>query len=302
MSENIQQTDLGAFAATSKSDPYSTALESILREMPYNSAMAYHRVYGTEQPDDRLGAACILQSIEAAARAHSAGAPEPILLHDDRHVAAIFDDPEIGIVVLDPYLLHLQPVVFPRNEVDAGRSAVEVAAAPTRTSARGLVRTGRLKARYVSADDGFVIRLSTTKFSPTLARYSLSRHFTLRSSASFDREGFTQNLHGLLTHPEQTSVSVRAVAPNTGLTAEAILPLQGYAHRAFNYDDIWLRDEQGVMSTFESADADGVWASLETMVDTDRKEIAEHLVGAARIYQSIADPRKDVAPYSTKNE
>lgn len=302
MTDIIQQKDLDEFTATAGADPYSTALESILREMPYNSAMAYHRAYGTEQPHDRLGAACILQSIEVAARAHSAGAPAPILLTDDRHVATIFDDPELGIVVLDPYLLHLRPVIFPRSEVNTGRSTAEVAAAPVRTSARGLVRTGKLKARYVGTNDGFLIRLSTTKFSPTLGRYSLARHFTLRSSALFNRDRFTQNLHGLLTHPEQTSVSVRAVAPDTGLTAEAILPLQGYAQREFTYDDIWLRNGQGAMSRIDSADAGGVWASLESMVHTDRKEIADHLIGAARIYQSIADPHEDVAPYSTTSE
>lgn len=302
MTDTTKPKPPDAIAGTLPSEPYSTALESTLREMPYNSAMEYHRAHGSEQPNERLGSACILQSIEAAARAHAAGAPAPILLHDERHVAAIFDDPDLGIVVLDPYLLHLHPVIFPRSEIQSGRSTVEVPAAPIRMSARGIVRSGKLKARYVGKDGGFVIRLSTTKFSPSLGRYSLARHFTLRSDALFDRRRFADNLHGLLTHPEQTSVSVRAVVPSTGTTAEAILPLHRYAHREFAVDDIWLRDGQGAMSQFGSIAADGVWASLEDMVDTGRQDIAEHLVGAARIYKSIADPRTDVAPYSTSNE
>ncbi|MBT2509710.1 hypothetical protein J7I98_28320 [Streptomyces sp. ISL-98] len=285
---------------TADFDPFEAALHATLVEMPYNSATEYHRVYG-QDPDARLGAACIYQTVDVARRAEALGSPPATLLQDERHVAAVFQDGG-DIVVLDPYLLHLDPIRFPASEVEQGSSSVEVPAAPVRLDADGKERFARLSARYTAREGEYVIRLSYSRFSPTKNATVLSRHFSLRSSSEFVPDDFARDMKALLTHPEQTSVSVRAVSPDLRATTEAILPLHGFAERDFRADDIWLRSGQGAVLHGSDDRAATVWRQLETSLALDSATLSDHLIGAARIYQQIADPTRAVAPYSLDDE
>ncbi|MEU0073361.1 hypothetical protein ABZ027_27975 [Streptomyces sp. NPDC006332] len=291
----------GGPARTAHSDPFQAALHATLVEMPYNSATEYHRVHGQGDPDTRLGAACIYQTIDVARRAEALGSPPATLLQDERHVAAVFDDGG-DIVVLDPYLLHLEPIRFPASEVERGSSSVEVRAAPVRHDAEGEERFARLSARYTARAGAYVIRLSYSRFSPVKNATVLSRHFSLRSSAEFAPDDFTRDMNALLTHPEQTSVSVRAVSPDLRTTTEAIVPLHGFAERDFRTDDIWLRSGQGAVLHGSDERAVDVWRQLETSLALDAATLSNHLLGAARIYRHIADPTRAVAPYSLDDE
>lgn len=286
---------------TADFDPFEEALHATLVGMPYNSATEYHREYGQGDPDERLGAACVYQTIDVARRAVSFGSRAATLLQDERHVGAVFHDGG-DVVVLDPYLLHLVPIRFPASEVDRGSSSVEVPAAPVRHDAEGRERAARLSARYTARAGEYVIRLSYSRFSPTKNAYLLSRHFSLRSAAKFAPDDFMRDMRALLTHPEQTSVSVRAVSTDLRTTAEAILPLQGFAERDFRTDDIWLRSNQGAVLRGSDARAAGLWRQLETSLALDATTLSNHLIGAARIYQQIADPTRTVAPYGLDDE
>ncbi|TFD06324.1 hypothetical protein [Cryobacterium sp. TMT1-66-1] len=282
-------------------DLFDHALEETLMEMPYNSAMEFHRRYGREEPNARLGAACVHQTIDVARKAVALGAPKPRFLQDERHVAVVFDTQE-AVVVLDPYLLHREPIRFPKNEVVDGASAVDVIAAPARRNGAGVNRDGRLNARYRATSDGYVIRLGYSKFSPARDQYSLSRHFTLRSDSLFDTSSFTDDLQGVLTHPEQTSLSIRAVLPGLQKTAEVILPLRGFAGHHFTDADLWLRSSDGVVTRNGDPLSIPLWDSLESVLTSSRAEIGEHLLSASRIYSEIADPDREVDPYSLENE
>ncbi|MFC0600370.1 hypothetical protein [Streptomyces palmae] len=284
-----------------RGDLFETALHATLLEMPYNSAAEYHRVHGDGDPDPRLGAACVHQTIDTARRAESLGAPPATLLQEGRHVAAVFEDGG-DIVVLDPYLLHLEPIRFPASEVAQGSSSVEVPAVPVRHDAEGRERPAKLIARYTGRADGYVIRLTYSRFSPTKNISVLSRHFSLRSSAVFVYDEFARDMTALLTHPEQTSVSVRAVSPDLRTTAEAVLPLHGFAERDFAAGDIWLRTGNGAMLHGSDGKAADVWRQLETSLSLDAATISDHLIGAARIYQRMADPSRDVASYPLDDE
>jgi hypothetical protein len=118
----------------------------------------------------------------------------------------------------------------------------------------------------------------------------------------FDLEEFTTDMRSLVTNPEQTSVSVRAYVPETCGTAEAIIPLHGYARKTFSRNDIWLRSSQGVVSRNGEPGSEPVWEQVTGATTLSRSDIEDHLVGATRIYQRIADPAADVAPYSLENE
>jgi hypothetical protein len=286
---------------TQTRDPYGAALESVLREVPYNSATQYVHWHEGTDPDPRHGVACILQTLYAAERATSLGAPQGRILQDLRHIAAVF---ETGgeVVVLDPYLLHLTPIRFPAEEVRRGYSSVEADAAPVRLDARGGAHPARLAAVYRSSGDGYRIRLSYSKYSVAKGSYFLSRHFTLRSENPFVYGDFVADMGALLTHPEQNSVSIRALVAGTAVTAEAIIPLQGFAEREFSAADIWLRSGQGVASR-DGADAHAVavWADLERTTGLERSAIGEHLVSAARVYRKIADHRTGLKDYTLQD-
>lgn len=278
-------------------DIYEKALHGTLIDIPYNSATHYHEYFGDGPADPKFGAACIMQTIDAGQRAVALGAPEPVLLQDLRHVAAVFHDGG-EVIVLDPYLLHREPIRFPRDAVESGEASVDVPAAPLRRDSTGARRDGRLHARYKKNRDGYVIRLDYFKFSPTKDKYILSRHFSLRSSEIFDMREFTSDIHGLMTHPEQTSVSIRAVLPGLQRTAEAIIPLRGFAQRTFTADDIWLRTGEGAVSRNSDPGSSAVWQELEDALSLPRADIADHLVSAAEIYRRIADPEQELAPYA----
>ncbi|SHN17885.1 hypothetical protein [Actinacidiphila paucisporea] len=286
---------------TQTRDPYTAALESVLRDVPYNSATEYLRWYNGSEPDPRHGVACIHQTLQVAERATALGAPQARVLQDLRHIAAVF---ETGgdVLVLDPYLLHLTPIRFPADEVRRGHSSVEVDAAPVRLDARGGEHPARLAAQYRSAGQGYRIRLSYSKYSVRGGSHVLSRHFTLRSENRFSLAAFSADMASLLTHPEQNSVSIRALVAGTAVTAEAIIPLKGFADRDFSPADVWLRSGQGAASrNGAGAHAAAVWADLRRTTGLERADIEDHLVAAARVYQKIADPRTDLADYSLQD-
>lgn len=277
-------------------DPYSLALRETLREMPYNSATEFLTRYGRTAPDRRLGAACIHQTIDVARRASELGAPTGRILQDERHIGAVFEDDD-AIVVLDPYLLHTEPIVFSADQVRSGSATVTVPAIPTRRDRSGARRVARLSARYRSTPDGYLIRLAYEKFRPSSDTFVMTRHFTLRSGSLFDLEEFSSDMTALLTHPEQTSLSVRAVLPELDATAEAILPLRGFATRTFTESDIWLRVSDGSLARHGTAGSARLWDVLTRAVPVSRSEITDHILAAARIYTDIADPAVELEEY-----
>lgn len=286
------------------SDPYGTALESVLRDVPYNSATEYLHWYNKSEPDPRHGVACIYQTLYVAERATAMGAPEARILQDLRHIAAVFETDGGDVVVLDPYLLHLTPIRFPAEEVRRGHSAVEVDAGPVRLDGQGGEHPARLAAAYRASEHGYRIRLSYSKYSVQNGAYFLSRHFTLRSENEFVYADFSADMSALLTHPEQNSVSIRALVTGTAVTAEAIIPLKDFAAHEFSAADIWLRSGQGVASrngAGSDAHAAAVWADLERTTGLGRADIEEHLVSAAQVYQKIADHRTSLPDYSLQD-
>ncbi|WP_031511989.1 hypothetical protein [Streptomyces sp. NRRL F-5123] len=285
---------------TPTSDPYAAALESVLRGVPYNSATEYLHWYDKSDPDPRHGVACIHQTLYVAERAAALGAPKAAILQDMRHIAAVFEDGG-AVVVLDPYLMHLTPIVFPADEVRRGHSEVEVDAAPVRRDEQGGEHPARLAAVYRSSGEGYRIRLSYSKYSVKNGAHFLSRHFTLRSENRFDFAVFSADMLALLTHPEQNSVSIRAIVTDTAgaaVTAEAIIPLKGFAECEFSARDVWLRSGQGVATpNGGGAAAEAVWTDLERTTGLGRQDIEEHLVSAAQVYQKIADHRTELPDY-----
>lgn len=286
---------------TQTRDPYADSLEWVLRTVPYNSATEYLHWYNKSEPDPRHGVACIYQTLYAAERATALGAPEAAILQDMRHIAAVFEDGG-EVVVLDPYLLHLTPIRFPADEVRRGHSSVVADAAPVRRDRRGVEHPARLAAVYQATERGYRIRLSYSRYSVEADSYVLKRHFTLRSENRFVYADFSSDMLGLLTHPEQNSVSIRVLVAGTAVTAEAIIPLKEFAEHHFSAADIWLRSGQGVASR-NGADTHAamVWSDIERTTGLRRADVEDHLVSAAQVYQKIADHRTSLPDYALQD-
>jgi len=284
-------------------------LREVLRTVPYNSAAQFVDIFGDGERSPRLGAACVFQTLEVARRVEERTGIPARLIPDGRHLAAIFEY-EGGLVLLDPYLLHTTPIHIEARTVRAGSGRVVSTAAPVRTDSRGVVRPGRLTARYRTYGGGWVVRLEYSKFSPTRGRYLLSRLFTLRSEDAFGRpdgrlrvEALPREfLTSILTDPEQTSLSIRALDDSLEHTSEVILPLHGYAGRNFSAGDLWLRDSAGVAYPPADPAAAPVWDELVASTGLASTDLVDHLLCAADIYRSVADPDGDVQPYSFESE
>lgn len=287
--------------ADSTADIFTSALQASLRKVPYNSASQFHKFFGENEADPRLGVACVFQTFDAADRAVVGGASAPTFLRHGRHVAAVFED-DGDLVVLDPYLLHSQPLRFPAQEVADGSSLCESPAAPYRQGGGDAVNPGRLVGRYRSTADGYEIRLEYSKYSPSKGHYVLSRYFALPSTSRITPAGPFGEINEMLTHPEQTSLSLRTVSADLLSTHEAILPLRGYAQKEFTRHDIWLRDSQGVTAPFDSDHTEATWQALQEATGATKDAIVEHLLSASQLYAKIAGPHRDLAEYSLGNE
>ncbi|MFD9992059.1 MULTISPECIES: hypothetical protein [Bacillati] len=291
-------------------DIFGTALTDTLRQTPYNSASQFLSLLGSEKPKPSLGVACVFQTFDVSRRVVESGLPEPIYLGDGRHLAALFSH-EGDLVLLDPYLLHTEPIRITAADIERGSAKVVVPAAPVRVAADGTDKPSRLTARYHRSGDQYAIRLEYSKFSRASNSYVMSRIFNLLSASGFrmplaEMKNFDalpdDAVRAVLTDPEQTSLSIRTLDLELRRMSEVILPLQGYARGPFVPDDIWVRDFEGQVSRQSSAAAQDVWPELEAATQCTRDDIVEHLIAASEVYRKIADPNLDVAPYSLENE
>lgn len=277
---------------------YDTALTQSLRAMPYNSASQFQTFVAGDTTDPRLGAACIFQTLDAADRAMAAGAPDPVYLKSGRHLAAVFDDGE-HLTVLDPYLLHREPLVFELAALRAaGELTVTSPAAQTRYDDDGAPKDSILTGKVRLRDDGaYTLALEYRRYSPTRRHYVVNRFFELASTGAISRDlsAFDPDVH--LTHPEQTSLSIRTLNDDLTEMSEVILPLHGWQDTVFGTDDLWTRDNQGVSRPASSAESLPVWESVTANTGLTRAEIEQHILEASELYRKKADPAIGIDPY-----
>jgi hypothetical protein len=285
-------------------DLYKKALQESLRLVPYNSAVQFQRYLSDTKPDPRLGMACVFQTFDVAERAIALGAAaEPTFLREGRHVAAVFREGR-SLIVLDPYLLHTHPLLFDLDAAsETGVLTCSSEAAPVRQDATGqrkpAMLTGNLKLR---GDDGYTLALEYKKYSPTKDHYVLSRYFKLDSTHTTSPDLAEFDLDKDLTHPEQTSLSIRTLSDDLTTMGEVVLPLRGWQQGPFTRERLWARNNQGVSFPATSEQARTVWDHVCESTGLDRETIEQHLLEASELYRKHADPTVDLATYNLDPE
>jgi hypothetical protein len=275
-------------------------LEQVLTGVPYNSASQFHQHFGTREIPLRVGVSCALQSFEAGRLVESQTGVKASYLPDGRHVAAVYYG-QNQLTVLDPYLMHREPLLLELADEHEGVISVTAEAYPIRTRKDGTPAPAKVRARWLPAEDE--IRLEYVRFSPRRGHNIVSRAFTLRGDRALSIvPPPPEVIRPLLTHPEQNNLSIRAVVEDAGLR-EVVLPLTGRSPgEPVNQNRLLTKDNNGAVSRAGTA---GFTRDLELVAGSVRwspGEVVEFLREAAAIYDRVAPAGLQLPDYSDEDE
>lgn len=283
---------------------FKEALTTNLRDFPYNSATQFYTYLQEKDVDYAYGKACVFQTFDVADRVkNTKGIGDAKFLQDGRHVAAVYELPE-GIVVLDPYLLHLEPIFFPWNDSLQEIQVKTVPALPIRTNSLGEENSSFLKVAFSQkSKKDYTIILDYYRFSSTKNLHVLSRHFKLNSKQEFNLDNNPENINELLTHPEQNSLSIRVVSSSTPPKMnEVILPLHDWMNSEIELLPIHVRNNEGRVCSHDSEQAEESWNHIKESTGFDAEDIIDYLRGAAILYSKIANKNIAIKPYNLESE
>lgn len=191
-------------------------------------------------------------------------------LRDGRHLTGVANV-HGTMVVIDPYLSHLEPIVF-LEKSDQEETTVRVPAAPFVEDHKGELRVGFVEATWLPAKG--LLHIAQIKWSGSKRTYQVSRKFSLSFSNSVDRALTGFDYRPFLFHPEQTSLSVRYIDPNSLAYLEARLPLEAEG-----------KIEYRVNSSPLSRDLESwFWSIISRYGRTDRLEIESYIRRAELCY------------------
>ncbi|GIF02532.1 hypothetical protein Asi03nite_00700 [Actinoplanes siamensis] len=280
---------------------FASAHEDVLFDVPYCSAAPFHEFYGKGPPPRRLGRGCAWQSFEAARLVQERTGVKATLLFSGRHVAAVYPRAD-DLVVLDPYLLHREPVVLSRAAAVEGVVTAAGDAFPFRTGAGGEPRPSRLRLTWTVASG--VLHSEYSRFSPRLGRYVTFRAFTFRPGATLPFFPPPRGLvRRLILHSEQNNVSIRCVDRGSGRLRELVLPLSGRPREwLVDRRSLITRDNQGAVGRGGTEEFRRDLAGICACVGSDPEELIGYVLGAAQLYAATAPEDLVVAEYRVEDE
>lgn len=282
-------------------DVQEKVLDEVLVGVPYNSASQFHEYFGTRAAPPRFGLSCAWQSFLAGRLVAERSGVAAEYLIDGRHVAAVYRRPD-GVTLLDPYLLHGEPLRLDRAAAVDGAVRVTVDAYPHRRKKDGTPAPSRVRAVWNLADD--TIRLDYLRFSPRRGHNAASRSFLLRPESRLGAVPPPADfVRPLLVHPEQHSVSVRVLHPATRHMAELILPLaERPAGVAEDGKLMITKDNQGAVAAHGDPRFQRDLEVVADAVSASPDDVVAFLLEAAAIHRAAAPAGLDLAPYSLEDE
>ncbi|WP_030416139.1 hypothetical protein [Streptomyces sp. NRRL S-1448] len=292
---------MNAVGAAVLSEVQKEVLDEVLVGVPYNSASQFHEYFGTRAAPPRFGQSCAWQSFTAGrlvAERSGITAEYPI---DGRHVAAVYRRAE-GLDILDPYLLHAEPLRLDRSAAEDGVVQLAVDAYPYRVRKDGSPAPSRVRATWTLDDDA--VRLDYLRYSPRRGHNIASRSFVLRPESQLETVPPAADwVRPLLVHPEQHSVSVRVLHPVTRQMAELVLPLAGRPAGVAEDSLLMLtKDNQGAVATHGDARFRRDLEVVADAVGAPQDDVVAFLLEAAAIHRAAAPAGLVLAPYSLEDE
>ncbi len=283
-------------------DLLARVLAAVVVEVPYSSASQFHEYFGETPVPAAYGVSCAFQSFEVGRRLAAAGGPQVAYLVDGRHVAAVVrrDD---GLEVLDPYLMHREPIRLRLADARPGGTvAATVPALPVRRAADGTPRPARVRAVWSPARGR--LRLEYIRFKPASGGYAVSRLFTLDTEKELHVVPPPADVvRPILLHPEQNNLSIRAVDPQTLDVREVVYPLTAQPDgRPPARGGLVARDNQGAVSRPGGSRFDGTLQQLARSVGSTPQDVVEFVLAGVRIHRRVAPPGLELPDYSAVDE
>lgn len=245
-------------------------LAKIVVEMPYSSCTPLIRAFHPEALHDKFGDVCVQQLFQVTDRVTAATGVSFEYLRDGRHLTGIAKFPGM-VVVLDPYLSHLQPVTI-LSQPDCDSSSTRVPAAPFVEDRDGVVHASYVEAKWNRSSDE--LDIAQVKWSLRDESYRVSRRFNLSFSRTVDRSLSGFDYRPFLFHPEQTSLSVRYVEPRSLAYLEARLMLEGDGSIEYRINS----------RAVSSAESSWFWSSVCRNGPVDQLEIENYIRTAHGCY------------------
>ncbi|MDV9178011.1 hypothetical protein R6V09_48810 [Streptomyces sp. W16] len=280
---------------------YAGVLTEILHEVPYNSAAQFHEYYGTGAVPRRLGMACVWQSFEAGRLVAERAGGEAVFRVGGRHASAVFTEADT-LTVLDPYLMHREPLRFDLGHQDAGPTLrVEADAYPVRTRPDGSPAPSKVRATWRRSDGA--ILLQYLRYSPAKDEDVTYRAFTMRTDSVVPSVPPPAPLvRRLLLHPEQNNFSIRTVHRDDHQVRELVLPFTGRPRQQLvDARHLIVRDNQGRVFRHGTGD---FARELELIADAVRgttEDMVGQLLTAAALYDSKAPAAPALPEYSLED-
>ncbi len=287
----------------SPDDLFAVALTQVLHEVPYSSASQFYEYFGDAPADPRYGKSCAWQSFAVGARLVTLGGPVVRYHVDGRHVAAVAHSAD-GLVVLDPYLLHLEPLRLSLDDRRPDGSVVATSPAlPVRVDSSGTPRPGQVRATWIPHRDR--LKLEYRRFSPARGHHTVSRFFTLPTNSELRLvPPPAEVIRPLLVHPEQNNISVRVVDPADHHVREIIYPLgdPDAGSHPVSASRLCARDNQGALVRHgRPAFAVTVGAIARTL-GASPADVLDFVLGGAEIHRRVAPADLQLSDYNLVDE
>lgn len=273
-------------------DDLQAMYRDFLFAVPYNSCSQLYEYFGGIEPDPRFGATCAFQALHLADRLEGAGASDVALHRDNRHVA-VTCVAEGRRYLLDPYLLHRDPLDM---EAATLKGSTSSPAYPVRLDDRHQERASRLELQ--SHRSGEAITLKYSRYSPSTGRYALARYFQLRPAIRETTLPPVDTIKALLFHPEQNNLSIRVLDRKREHVTDLIYPLYYYRGNPVRAEHLIVQTNTGEIVVPGTLSYDVKLKRMADALGTSTAEVEDFVLGAARLYEQHAPAGVQLHPYT----
>lgn len=262
-------------------------LRRVLTGVPYNSISHLYRYLASTTPPPRFGAACVWQALELARRLNAAGLGDIRCLRHHRH-AAIVATVDRTPFLLDPYLMHLEPLNLTSLAVCRRHCSP---AYPICTFPDGTRTASVFEAKYNARRK--TVLLKYHRFDATRREFLTQNRFLLQLDRPVGEIPAEAEILPLFFDPEQTTLSIRTIDPWKEEVLQLRYPISQYhGDRYITETRLILTTNDGrVISYDERTPFEAALSGMCSNIDCTRRELVSFVLGGVELYEKHAPQR-----------